>query len=88
MENGLVWLYHNVPQHRTKLRQIDRFGAKNQIKSSDFNGRILTFSRKYKNKFSLVWMFGDMFPQSHRFVTMPVTIHIKYTCSNLSPSNN
>ena len=33
-------------------------------------------------------MFGDMFPQSHSFVTMADTSHIKDTCSNLSLSNN
>ena len=40
------------------------------------------------NQFSNVRMFGDMFPLSHCFVTMPVTSRIKDTCSNLSPSNN
>ena len=33
-------------------------------------------------------MFGDMFPQSHCFVTMPVTSRIKDKCSNLSLSCN
>ena len=33
-------------------------------------------------------MFGDMFPQSHGFVTMPVTSRIKDSCFNLSFSNN
>ena len=33
-------------------------------------------------------LFGDMFPQSHGFVTMQVTSPIKDTCSNLSLSNN
>ena len=33
-----------------------------------------------------VWMFADMFPQSHCYVTMPVTSRVKDTCSNLSLS--
>ena len=33
-------------------------------------------------------MFGDMFRQSHGFVTMPVTSRIKDTCSNLYLQSN
>ena len=68
--------------------KLSRFGDKNQDKSRDFNATILTFSGKHYHQFSNVWMLGNMFPQSHCFVTMPVTSRIKDKCSNLSLSNN
>ena len=37
--------------------------------------------------FSHVFIFGNMFPESHGFVAMPVTRCIKDKCSNLSQSN-
>ena len=72
----------------SNLLSVIKFGDKNQVKSSDFNAMIPTFSGKHYHQFLNVLMFGDMFPQSHCFVTMPVTSRIKDTCSNLSMSNN
>ena len=70
------------------ITKFGRFGDKNQVKSSDFNATILTLSGKHYHHFLNVRMFGDMLPQSHCFVTMPVTSRIKDTCSNLTLSNN
>ena len=42
-----IALYHNGPQHRTKLKLIDRFGDKNRVISSNFNATILKFLRKF-----------------------------------------
>ena len=43
--------------------------------SSNFKGRILKFSDKLNHPF----LFGNMFPQGHGFVAMPVTSCIKDT---------
>ena len=32
-----------------------------------------TFSEQFENKFSHVFIFGNMFPESHGFVAVPVT---------------
>ena len=71
-----IGLYHNGPQHRTKLKQIDRFGD-----------NILKFSEKFDHPFSHVFIFGNMFPENHGFVAMPVTSCIDDISSNLSLSN-
>ena len=39
--------YHNVLQHRTKFKKIDRFGYKNRINPIHFNARTLKFSDKF-----------------------------------------
>ena len=74
-------------QHSTKLKQIDIFGDNNRVNSSNFNATILKFSEKFDHPFSHVFIFGNLFPESHGFVAMPVTSHIKDICSNLSLSN-
>ena len=53
----------------------------------NFNATILKFSEKFDHPFSHVFIFGNMFPESHGFIAMPVTSCIKDTCSNLSLSN-
>ena len=84
MENSL---HHKGPQHRTKLKLIDRFGGKNWVNSSNFNTMTLKSSEKFDRRLLYVFLFGNMFPESHGFVAMPVTSCIKDTCSNLSLSN-
>ena len=82
---------HNRPRHCTKLKwckdtvqlKIDRFGDMNRVNSSNFNAMILKFSEKFYHLF----LFGNMFTESHGFVAMPVTSCIKDTCSNLFLSN-
>ena len=59
-----------------------------RVNSSNFNATILKFSKKFYNPFSHDFMFGNLFPESHGFVAMPVTSSIKDTCSNLSLSNS
>ena len=71
------------PQHRKKIKSIDRFGDQNRVNSSNFNATILKFSEKFDNKFLHVFTLSNMFPESHGFVAMPVTICIIDTCSNL-----
>ena len=78
---------HNGPQHRTKFNEIDRFGDKNRVNSFSFNTTILKFSEKFDHPFSFVFIFGNMFSDSHGFVAMPVISCIKDTCSNLYLSN-
>ena len=41
---------------------------------------ILNFSEKFDHPFSHVFIFANMFPESHGFVVMPVTSSIKNTC--------
>ena len=78
---------HNKPKHLTKLKSIDRFGDKNQVNSSNFNATILKFSEKFDHPFSNVFIFENMFPESHVFVAMSVASCIKDTCSNLSKAS-
>ena len=52
---------------------IDRYGDKNRVNSSNFNATILKFSVKFDHPFSHVFIFGNMFPESHGFVAVPVT---------------
>ena len=59
----------------------------NPVNSSNFNATILKFSEKFDHTFSYVCMFGNIFPESHGFVAMPVTSRIIYKYSNLSRSN-
>ena len=87
------------PQHRTKLNGPPtpyKIKVKNcklmdlVIKieySSNFNATILEFSENFDHPFSHVFIFGNLFPESHGFVAMPVTGCIKDTCSNLSLCN-
>ena len=49
--------------------------------------RVSNFLKSLIISFSNVFIFGNMFPESHGFVTMPVTSCIKDTCSKLSQSN-
>ena len=82
-----IEIYHSGPQHRTKLQYIDRFGDKNQVNSSDFRATNLKVFEKFYHPFSHVFIFGNMIPESHGFVGMPVTRCMKDTCLNLSLSN-
>ena len=60
---------------------------KNRDNSSNFNVITLKFSEKFHRKFSLVYILGNMFTESHTFVAILVINCIKDTCSNLSLSN-
>ena len=78
-----IAIYHNEPNT-----------AKNLCKSIDLVMQIeLTqgilmpgpkFSEKFDHPFWHVFIFGNMFPESHGFLAMPVTYCIIATCSNLS----
>ena len=59
----------------------------NWVNSNNFITRTLRFSEKFGHPFSNVYIFGNMFPESHGFVAMPVTSSIEDTWSNLSLSN-
>ena len=58
------------------------------VKQMEWSRAILTpwlvFSDKFNHQFSHAFIIGNMFPESHGFVAMPVTSCIKDTCSNLS----
>ena len=56
----------------------------NRVNSNNFNATILKFSEKFYYKFSHVFIFGTMFPESYGFVAMQVTSCIKDTFFNLS----
>ena len=45
----------------------------NLVNSSNFNATILKFSEKFDDLFSHVFIFVNMFTESHGFVVMPVT---------------
>ena len=60
-------------QHRTKLKEIDRFGDKNRINSNNFIATAHIFSEKFEHPFSYVFRFSNMFPEGRRFVAVPVT---------------
>ena len=77
-----ITLYYNGPQHRTKLKQIDRFGDKNRVNSNNFNVITLKFSDKFDHPFAYVSIFGNMFRDSRSFVAVPITSCIKDKCSN------
>ena len=51
---------------------MDFFYANRDI-SSNFNATILKFSEKFDHPFFHVFIFGNMFPESHGFVDVPVT---------------
>ena len=55
--------------------------------TGNFKATILKFFEKFDYAFSHVFIFGNMFLESHCFVAMPVTRCVKGTCSNLSLSN-
>ena len=44
----------------------------NRVNSSNFNATILNFFEKFEHPFSHVFIFGNMLPESHGFVAMPV----------------
>ena len=75
------------PQNITKLKSIERFDDRNQVNSSNFNAMTLKFPEKFYHLFSHVFVFGNIFLESHGFVAMPVTSCIKDKCFNLSRSN-
>ena len=65
----------NAPQ--PKLKEIDIFCDNNRVNWSNFNAVTLRFSKKFDHPFSHVSIFGNMFPNSHGFVDMPVTSRSK-----------
>ena len=50
-----------------------RFVDKNRVNSSNLYATILKFSEKFDHPFSHVFIFRNMFPESHGFVAVPVT---------------
>ena len=59
-----------------KLKLIDRFGYANWVNSSNFNDTTLRFAEKFDNPFSQVFIFGNMFRESHGFISVPVTSYL------------
>ena len=81
---------NRIPSERTPtllIKVIDRFGDKNRVNSGNFNAMIFILPEKFDHPFSQVFIFGNMFLQSHGFVAMRITSCIKGTCSNVSQSN-
>ena len=56
-----------------KLKQIDRFSHANWVNLSNFNDTTLRFGEKLDHPFSHVFIFGNMFRESHGFISVPVT---------------
>ena len=56
-----------------KLKSIDRFGHANSLNSSNFNDTTLRFAEKFDHPFSHVFIFGNIFRESHGFILVPVT---------------
>ena len=69
----------NTVQNSSKLIDLVR-----RNHSSDFVTTTVRFSEKFDHPFSHVFILGNMLPESHGFVAMPVTSCIKDTCSDLS----
>ena len=62
--------HHNGPQHRTKRKKIDRFGAVNWVNSCNFIAVSRRYSEKFDHTFRKFFIFGNMFPESHGFVAV------------------
>ena len=56
-----------------KLKWIDIFGLANWVSSSNFNDTTLRVAEKFDHPFSHVFIFGNMFHESHGFISVPVT---------------
>ena len=67
-------------------RQVD-FGDKNRVNWRNFDATVLSFFEEFDHQFSHVFIFGNMFPESHSYIAMPVTSRMEDTCSNLSLFN-
>ena len=61
-------LCHGGPQHRTKLKPIDRFGEVNGVNSSNFNATTIRFSEKFDHPFSHIFIFSNMISESHGLI--------------------
>ena len=79
---SLKW-HHNRPQHRTKLKSIDGFSDANWVNSGNFIATILRFSKKFDPSFLHVFLFGNMFPESHGFAAAPITSSNKFVSLHL-----
>ena len=62
-----------TPTPLRKSSKFDRFGDANSVNSSNFNATTLRFAEKFEHPFSQVFLFGNMFHESHGFVAVPVT---------------
>ena len=49
----------------------------------NFNATFLNFSENLDHRFSLVYIFGNMFPESKGLVAISVISSIEETCHNL-----
>ena len=80
---------HNGPptQYKSKVNnyKLIDFVIRIELTRAILMSRFSNFL--FDHPFSHVFMYGNMFPESHGFVAMPVTRCIKDTCSNLSLSN-
>ena len=72
-----------IEANRIKLKKIYIFGDKNKVSSSDCNAIKLKIWDKFDHPFSHVFIFSNMFPESHSFVAIPVTSCIKDSYSIL-----
>ena len=46
------------------------------VNSSNFNATNLKISEKFDHPFSHLFIFGDMFPESHGFDAVPIAISL------------
>ena len=63
----------NTVQIEVKNCKLIDFVDKNRVISTTFNYTILKFSEKLDAPFSHVLEFGNMFPETHGFDSVPVT---------------
>ena len=61
----------NTAQNSCKL--IDLEMRIELINRDQFNATILKFFEKFYHQFLHVYIFGNMFPESHGFIAVPVT---------------
>ena len=73
----------NPTSYKIKVNKCKLIDLITRINSNNFSATILKFSEKFDPPFSHVFIFGNVFPESHGFAAMPVTSCIKDTCSNL-----
>ena len=52
----------------------------NRVNLSNFNATIRIFSVKFDHQFLHVFIFDNMFPESHSFVAVPVTRSNYFVC--------
>ena len=57
----------------------------NRVNSSNFNYTVVKFPHKFDDLFSHVFIFRNMFPESHGFIAMPVQAVSKIHAPIINP---